>query len=207
MKETEYWEDYYKQHKIPIVPSQFAAFACSEISTDATIIEIGCGNGRDAFFFARYGFQIIGIDNCPQAIASCNRLVERHNFPARFFCGDIKDITRTLNLSNYITGSQVSIYSRFFLHSITDEEEVFFVELMKNMLGKYDGKLFVEFRTDRDMTLHKETKQHFRRFIRPFDLMSRMSQAGFTADYFVEGFGYAKYLNDDAHVARIVFAR
>jgi len=204
MKKSEYWENYYKQHSTPTIPSQFGAFASSEMPQGAIVIEIGCGNGRDSLFFAKYGFRTIGVDRSQEAIAFCNGLAKQNSLAARFICSDVKDIGNTIDFSEYITGSPVSIYSRFFLHSITDEEECVFLKFVKNTLDKYGGKLFLEFRTDRDRELHKVTRQHFRRFIKPFDFINRVTQAGLNITYFTEGFGFAKYIDEDAHVARIV---
>ena len=49
---TQYWDQFYKEQKLGIedIPSQFGVFVCSEFSTRATIVDVGCGSGRDSFF-------------------------------------------------------------------------------------------------------------------------------------------------------------
>ncbi|WP_272816006.1 MULTISPECIES: hypothetical protein [unclassified Shinella] len=67
--------------------------------------------------------------------------------------------------------------------------------------------LAIEFRTDRDAQQTKVTDSHYRRFIPPLDFLSRAAKFGFSPAYFTEGFGYAKYRNDDAHIARVLMRR
>lgn len=43
------------------------------ISTDAKILEIGCGEGRDAKFLLHQGFHVIATDISPEAVAYCRR--------------------------------------------------------------------------------------------------------------------------------------
>ena len=67
--------------------------------------------------------------------------------------------------------------------------------------------LALEFRTSRDEFLSKVTESHYRRFINPLAVVAKGNHLGFSCEYFVEGFGYAKYKSDDAHVARIIFRK
>lgn len=64
-----------------------------------------------------------------------------------------------------------------------------------------------EFRTIRDAQQAKVTAEHYRRFVNPLVFMANANTAGFATDYFVEGFGYAKYKDDDAHVARCLMRK
>jgi tRNA G46 methylase TrmB len=53
-KSNNYWNIFYKNKNILSklnFPSQFAVFTLSEKQNENTVIEIGCGNGRDSFFF------------------------------------------------------------------------------------------------------------------------------------------------------------
>lgn len=204
MKENEYWENYYKKHAAPVVPSQFGTFACAEMQQDATVLEVGCGNGRDALFFAQYGFNTIGVDSSQEAIAFCHAVARQNGLPDSFLCVDVREMKNALDFSGHKADAPVSVYSRFFLHAITDEEETLFLEFVKDTLSQYGGNLFVEFRTDRDRELYKVTERHFRRFIKSFDFINRATRSGLLVKYFTEGFGFAKYAEEDAHVARMI---
>lgn len=105
------------------------------------------------------------------------------------------------------TGANGVIYARFFLHAIQEEEENAFWQFCQDISNWRHIHVAVEFRSSRDKLLTKTTPDHFRRYISPSDLIVRAAKWGFKASYFVEGFGLAKYRLDDAHVARVLFAK
>jgi len=70
------WDDAYssgdyREHWDYRHPSQELATALASGLAPAggTVLDIGCGAGRDAIFAARLGFQVYGVDLSPQAIA------------------------------------------------------------------------------------------------------------------------------------------
>ena len=87
---------------------------------------------------------------------------------------------------------------------ITEEEEVFLFDVVNEILVGREGCVALEFRTDRDKSQPKETDTHFRRYVSPVHFFARARENGFEVEYFVEGFGFAKYKQDDAHVARFL---
>lgn len=203
--QAEYWNSFYAGRPIGIEsPSQFAAFIASELQADSGLIEIGCGNGRDARFFSSLGVRVLAADASQEAIRLCRELSKSAS--VEFEVGSFDDshiVDRMSDFFSEIPPFQRCVYARFFLHAITDDEESAFLSVAKELL-KGGGVLAVEFRTDRDVKLSKVTAEHFRRFLRPTDFLSRAVALGFQASYFVEGFGFAKFRTDDAHVARLL---
>lgn len=209
MTETtaEYWNRYYgtRTSPVPNIPSQFAAFVALEITADSTIVDIGCGSGRDSLFFANAGFNVLGIDASSSAVSLCQRTAEERGISrASFFCYNVDDPELLSRISAAATG-RIVVYARFFLHAIPEEAELAFLRMVA-ALSNLD-LLAIEFRTDRDAQQTKVTGSHYRRFIPPLDFLSRAAKFGFFPAYFTEGFGYAKYRNDDAHVARVLMRR
>jgi hypothetical protein len=51
------------------------------------------------------------------------------------------------------------------------------------------------------------TQAHFRRFVTPAAFQASALGRGFDVEYAVEGFGFAKYKQDDAYVARTLFLK
>lgn len=205
MGEENYWDDYYDRaaaaNTVPHVPSQFGAFVASEfIGARPTIVELGCGNGRDSLFFARHGFRAIGVDASSSAIEMCNRQAPGN---ANFICSEIEDPKLLGNLRRLIGNDNVVVYARFFIHAIHEAAESVFFSIASE-LCQGDSAVAVEFRTNRDEALAKLTPAHYRRFIHPMDFLVRAQGNGFQASYFAEGFGYAKFRQDDAHVARFI---
>jgi len=65
----------------------------------------------------------------------------------------------------------------------------------------------VEYRTVRDLRHAKTTVSHYRRFMDPVVFALAAEHHNFHVRYAIEGFGYAKYMQDDAYVARCVLVR
>lgn len=206
-----YWEKYYscgRGEEIP-PPSQFAAFMAQEADKAAFLIDVGCGSGRDSLFFAQRGFQVLGVDASHAAVDRCNALVARLGFAnARFASAsvDSEEFGRIMAKAVAANDGKTVIYARFFLHAITDEEQECLLQSVSAALRT--GDLFaVEYRTTRDAELSKETSTHYRRFIDPAHLVVTIARKGFAVEYAAEGFGFAKYRKDDAHVARAIFRK
>lgn len=204
-----YWNNYYggSSGDISESPSQFAAFVIGEIGQIREVVDVGCGTGRDALFFARHGCAVLGVDASRQAVELCTRKSEELGLSKRtdFICGQVGDPVLASALKSRVGGPLV-VYARFFLHAVAEDVESAFIDLARSVMDS-GSMLAVEFRTPRDRLLRKETGDHFRRYIDASTLLMKLGEAGFRVEYFVEGFGYAKYLSDDAHAARILCRR
>lgn len=201
-----YWNQYYSSHQPHTrpLPSQFATFVAGELTEPSRIVELGCGNGRDSIFFASYGHSVTGVDASEAAIAGCQSLAESLGVPASFLVSRIDDPELPERIG--ATEGPLVVYARFFVHAITDAEEEDFLSLAAT-LTKPGDRLAVEYRTVRDQSGAKVTGAHFRRFVSPARFQARALARGFEVSYAAEGFGFAKYRQDDAYVARELFER
>jgi len=203
---TGYWNEFYAREGARIaIPSQFAVFTAVEIQGTPFVVDIGCGSGRDALFFASRGFRVLGVDASEAAVEGCRGASEQAGLNAQFLASSISASDLQQRISD-VRGSEIGgagtvVYARFFVHAITEEEEDAFLKLAAGVCAG-GGKLAVEYRTLRDKSLEKVTATHYRRFVDPLKFMEKAHRLGFNSEYFVEGFGYAKYRGDDAHVAR-----
>lgn len=205
--ETTYWNKYYSQRRGLLIPSQFAAFVAGELlpTQQGSIVELGCGNGRDALFFARNNYHVLGVDASFEAVGICRAAAD--GLKADFIVGDIDAPDLFIAIQTALNGRSVALmYSRFFLHAISDESQTSMLDLSSKLCGT-GALMALEFRTVRDKQLAKETELHFRRFLDPLSLLEQVGRFGFKVEYFVEGFGYAKFRSDDAHVARVLLRR
>jgi SAM-dependent methyltransferase len=203
---TEYWDEYYATRATPVrrLPSQFAAFVAGELDQHHRIIELGCGDGRDALFFASYGHEVVGVDASHTAVEACRRLAEHLGERATFVHASIDAPDLAARVRGDIPPRLV--YARFFLHAITEAEEETLLDLAAAITEPGD-QLAVEYRTIRDSSGAKVTATHYRRFVVPAAFEARALGRGFDVTYSVEGFGFAKYRQDDAYVARTIFRR
>ncbi|MCI1001772.1 class I SAM-dependent methyltransferase [Ochrobactrum sp. C6C9] len=202
--QSEYWDQFYTNvdTSSPIYPSQFAAFALGEASFATKVIEFGCGNGRDAEFFASQGKDVLAFDASEVAINLCQSRNCRDNILFRKFAiGD--------PLEEGLFGStetKTLLYARFFLHAITDEQERQFVSLASDIL-KEGSVLALEYRCSGDEENNKIFGNHYRRYIRHEDLCQYISENGFEILYEIIGKGLAKYKSEDALVGRCIAAK
>ena len=199
----EYWDRYYQNRVCPETPSPFAQYVATLVSSGGHLVELGCGNGRDAVYFARQGLQVTALDLSQQAIDTLNA----QNVPgARFICGDfITDPCHTPGGYDYA-------YSRFTIHAINDKQQHMLLRAMMDAL-RPGGKFFIEVRSVHDPLFGKGRAlernaffydNHYRRFIVMDELLAQLQELGYQVEYAKESTGFAPYGNDDPPVIRVV---
>lgn len=140
-----YWERYYQlQRQADPTKAQyslFAEFMLSELADrdleSSTLLELGCGNGRDSLFFAHHNLNITAIDQAHEQIAQLNDHAQSHPYAHKpvFIAGDFTQLEEIGLDSAYNPRSGTSevqhqkrtqydcIYSRFILHSISKAQQ------------------------------------------------------------------------------------
>ena len=83
-----YWNKYYSKKLGVQEPSSFAVYALKMMSDGDSILELGCGNGRDSFFFADNGIQVFALDQSKIVINQ----IKKENINPRFICKDILSV-------------------------------------------------------------------------------------------------------------------
>ncbi len=203
---SEYWNAYYGKKETPSIPSQFACFVLGEFRGYDRFIDIGCGDGRDSLFFAQYGKTVLGADGSTAAVEFCQSAAEAQGLQnAQFTPLNLNDAEQCADFERKYAKNGTIVYARFFLHAIDDAAQSAFLRLASK-LADADGRVCLEFRTPKDENLTKVTSEHYRRYVDPIALAQEAAGFGLTCTYFAEGFGFAKYKTDDAHVARMIFA-
>lgn len=200
---TAYWNQYYKNRVCPEEPSPFARYVATLVEPGKHMVELGCGNGRDAIFFAGRGLQVTALDMAQEAIT---QLRSRNIANARFLCGDF------VNADVHQPDHYDYAYSRFTIHSINrNQEQVLLNNLFRGLCS--GGKLFIEVRGVNDPLFGKGKQiernayfydNHYRRFIVLEELIQSLEQRGFRVEYAQESTGFAPYGNDDPPVIRVV---
>ena len=201
-----YWNQYYKNRVCSQEPSPFAQYVATLVEPGKRMVELGCGNGRDAVFFAGRELQVTALDMSREAIT---QLRSRNIANAEFLCGDF------VNSNVHQPDSYDYAYSRFTIHAINrNQEQVLLNNLFRGL--RPNGKLFIEVRGVNDPLFGKGRQvernayfydNHYRRFIVLDELVESLEQRGFRVDYAQERTGFAPYGNDDPPVIRIVAAK
>lgn len=81
------------------------------------ILEIGCGEGRDALYLASLGYQLTAVDASPQAIQTCQRLARERRVTVNWQIHD------ALHLTDAMSNQYRWIYSVATLHMLVDDED------------------------------------------------------------------------------------
>lgn len=200
---TRHWNEYYAASQSFVTPSDFARVVNSKIPSGSTILEIGCGNGRDACFFNAEGHTVVGIDSSHEAIAYCCRRSQHELLT--FFHGNAWQYRNAAPLKGFDV-----IYARFVFHAMPLEEEIATIKSASHLL-RPDGLLFIECRSINDQLAregeflsHTERiNGHYRRFIIMDELIQRLESNDFKILEAVEGNGFAVLNDDDPKVIRI----
>ena len=200
---TDYWNQYYRNKVCSTQPSPFAQYVATLVEPGKSLVDLGCGNGRDALYFAGLGLQVLGMDLSQTAI---EMLQETPVDNARFLCGDfINDPVHTPESYDYA-------YSRFTIHAINAKQETLLLQAMFRAL-KAGGKFFIEVRGVHDPLYGKGKPverhaffydNHYRRFVVLEELTQSLVRCGFRVVYAKEQTGFAPYGNDDPPVIRVV---
>ena len=202
----DYWNSYYAKAVAPNHPSPFAEFCKSNyIKNGAKILEIGCGNGRDTFFFAKTN-PVTAIDVSTEAVRINSEHAKKNSIDnVSFHEGALGSIAETLPDDFGV------VYSRFVLHAMDEEFESRTIALSHAYLED-GGLFFAEFRTIRDPLAEEGVRvgrneritDHYRRFINCDSVKKKLEEAGFEIVFAVEDRGFAKHKTEDPVCARIV---
>lgn len=203
--EKDYWENYYKTHRILLEPSLFAKHVLKHhIKPKSLLVELGCGNGRDAIFFAYNNVKVLAIDQCEKEISYLAKINKHNNL--RLLCSDF---TRLDNMEPCDT-----IYSRFTLHSIDEEGENRTIDWAHNHLNN-GGKILIEARGHKN-ELHGLGQpveghpnayihdDHYRRFINLDEMCEKLKTKGFDIFLAEEKSGFAPFRDTDHVFIRII---
>jgi SAM-dependent methyltransferase len=105
-----FWED-------PVPTEELASFIDEWKPPRGSVIEFGCGEGRDAIFLARLGYRVTGVDIAPSAIGRARDWAQEEGVEAEFVVGDVRDLL-DLPADHYDLGVNVGC-----LHMFTDPED------------------------------------------------------------------------------------
>jgi SAM-dependent methyltransferase len=207
-----YWDQFYsrKGFHVPADPSPFAVWVEQQLDPQVSIIEIGCGNGRDAHFFGKGGRRVIAVDQSAEAIKlvkeSAIRDGLRNLYALATTVSELADSESSVELRRLSGDGPKAVYARFFLHAITEPEQNIFLQWLRGFLldGEYS---FLEFRAADLSADQYEFGVHYRRPIAAKELAEQVESLGFEAISASESRDYSPYLGERPLVGRVILRR
>lgn len=170
-------------------------------------MELGCGNGRDGFYFASIGVNVTGVDASDGVICKLQKYNKSGN--PYFVCDDfVHFLVMSVEKYDYC-------YSRFSLHAINEEQEDDVIQNAYRVL-KENGKFFIEVRSIHDDIYGKGEKVgrnafyyngHFRRFLVKEELEKKLTEVGFIIEYLEENIDFAPFGDENPLVIRCIASK
>ncbi len=100
-----------------------------------SVLDIGCGTGEHALFFASEGFEVWGIDSAPLAIQKAQEKAETRELEVHFLVLDALNLPRLNRKFDTATDSGL-------FHTLSDEDRPVFVDNLAAILP-HGGKYFM----------------------------------------------------------------
>ncbi len=206
-----YWDSYYRLKGGVHYPTSFAETCLqSWIPRNSCILELGSGNGRDAFYFAEHGHMVIGIDQC-EFVTAQNRQRAREwckQDRLTFVSSDFTEFPLELQATPTV------VYSRFSMHTISKPQREHVAEKIYELLPE-SGIFLIECRSTRDPLLNEGRRlsdtetvtDHYRSFVDANEFLALLLSVGYRPKFFVESNGLATFERDDPVVARYVVTK
>lgn len=203
-----YWSNFYARHANTTGSSFFEEINGTEDIPQA-VLDIGCGDGRDACAFADAGRRVLGLDQSEVAIENARSRAAELGCSERagFEICDVSDadaLSAVLREFRQGESEPVLFYSRFFLHSITAEVQDQLLAAIDSVARPGD-LLAAEFRTDKDEERAKTFGNHYRRFQNAADFRTSLTERfGFEIVSDLESDGLSPYGDEDPVLYRVV---
>ena len=206
-----YWDLYYSNKKTNFKPSNFVKQVIKKkfINKKSVIIELGCGDGRDTFFFSRKVKKIYAFDKSIKIINRNKKLQSLKKIKnISFKAGDIKNN----KIFDKIKNIKFSIiYARFFIHAISEKLENRLLNKLK-LMCPLNCHICLEFRTTKDKLMQKGKKiskyerltDHYRRFININDFIKKIKKYNFEIIEIKQGINFSKFGSDNPHMCRLI---
>lgn len=201
-----YWKNIYSKQSEGELPSLFARYIAENYSIESkSIIELGCGNGRDAIFFANANANVTAIDQCDNIIELLDLRFQKVD-NLKFICTDFTCLDDSTKYD--------IVYSRFTLHSISKVQEKNVVNwAYRNLNPK--GKLCIEVRGKKNeiykvgLPVEGEPdafilNDHYRRFLHFESFCKELEEIGFKLVFAKEEKGFAPYNGTDETYIRVI---
>jgi tellurite methyltransferase len=207
--DKQYWDKFYKDNSSRRDISEcstFASFCCDNFLNEQskTIVDLGCGNARDAKHFSK-NHLVYGIDqSISQQVLDANT------------SSSLKLIEQDFVYGKYNFSENIDVfYSRFTIHSITEDDQEELLAKIYDLLDS-EGLFCIEARTTKDSKFGVGkhicdttyfNDGHTRRFIDSQEFLNKVLSLEFKLKYFNEQDNLSVYKDDNPVLMRIILEK
>jgi SAM-dependent methyltransferase len=192
-----FWENFYARRSLA-GPSPFAIELATRPGLPPTVLDLGCGDGRDAVHFANAGCRVIGIDSSARGLARARARAGAANVAAVFYRHDLAEPDALPGLD--LPAGPVLFYGRFLLHDLPAPAEQRLLTAVASRARPGD-LLALEARIELGRWTYG---RHYRRPLEPAPLQARLERDGWTIVDSLTGTGLAPHAGEDPQVLRVV---
>ena len=218
--DKQYWDKFYKDHSNRSDISEcstFASFCCDNFFKKSKVIaELGCGNARDALFFAEQEHYVLAVDQSIDDKVKTQKAHVNLEFLETDFVRPKYYFHDGETSYYHPTPNKIDVfYSRFTIHSITEQDQKELLPKVHNFLD-LGGLFCIEVRTTKDpkFGIGKHicdttyfNDGHTRRFIDSQEFLNEVLNLGFKLKYFNEQDNLSVYKDDNPVLMRIILEK
>jgi hypothetical protein len=203
-----YWVDFHRGprgRRLPRDPSPFARWAADRLPSGATVVEVGCGQGADAVWFAGQGHPVLALDVSGDALRATSRLASERGVEVRTGLLNLEHLQRVLVRGARLAHQPESraVYARGVLDVLSPSGRANLWRFA-SMTLRGGGPLLLEFRTPTSADDSGVYGRRAREHVDPAMVAAEVEAAGGTV---VERFvsrGLARTAEQDPEICRLV---
>lgn len=198
-----YWTDFYARPD-PLPASPFARWVLDHPELPDRVVDLGCGDGRDSGLLAAGGRSVLGIDRIPAAVALARGRTDEG--AVDFAEADLTDagaLTALLRQARGDADAPLLHYARGLAGTLTEPDWLTLLDRLAGS-GRPGDVLALELRTDADRNRPKANFRSVRRFPPPDELISQLTDRGWTVLDREEGTALSPYRTEDPALLRLL---
>jgi len=167
MDQKKLWQTKWSDKTSQLPPNNFASRAYKIMKPKhKTLLDLGCGNGRDSLYFARKGLQVTAADWSKSGLDQLQKLAEAKKV------ANLEVVQQDISKLTFKPNSFDVIYAHLSLHYFDDKTTRRIFDKMYSVLKK-DGLLFIKCKSTDDMLYGRgrkleENMYKFRGHVRHF---------------------------------------
>lgn len=194
---------------IPTGPSPMVSTLLKSGDLADVVVDVACGNGRDAVAIARTGRHVVAWDVAQSALDRTRSLADDY---------DVADLveTTTVNLfdqrdtlgmaalvGHRFAGQPVDVYARFVFSTVRGRCRRNFWSMARTIL-RLGGRLHLEFRTLEDVDIDYVFSREYRVHLDPDEMIAEAASHDLAVVDKQVGRGLARLAGEDPHMCRLI---